>query len=88
VVGWFLSIVMPMAVLYGPFPYMDEETTPVIDPFFRVIYGVFHRTIWSIAIIWIIFLCEKGYGGNIQYLLNKFICLVITEKKYRALIHS
>jgi len=64
VVGWILSIVMVMVVFNGPLPSVDEEITPVIDPFFRVIYGVFHRSIWSIAITWIIFVCAKGYGGK------------------------
>lgn len=66
-VGWILSIVMSLVVLCGPMPYLNEEVTPVIDPLFNVIYGVFHRTVWSIAISWIIFVCAKGYGGNILY---------------------
>jgi len=70
VVGWILSFILQIAVLYGPFPYSDKESAPVIDPFFRVIYGVFHRTIWSIAIAWIIFVCAKGYGGKLNNMDN------------------
>ena len=66
VIGWILSIVMVVLAINGPLPYLDEETTPVIDPMFTLIYGVFHRSIWSIAITWIIFVCAKGYGGNIH----------------------
>ena len=69
VIGWIISIVMVIFAINGPLPYLDEETTPVIDPMFTLIYGVFHRSIWSIAITWIIFVCAKGYGGNISLLL-------------------
>jgi len=58
---------MLTAVLYGPYPYLDEESAPVVDPFFSVMYGVFHRAIWSIALALIIFLCAKGYGGSTLY---------------------
>lgn len=63
-VGWILSFIIQMVILYGLSPYLDDETVPVINPFFRVIYGVFHRTLWSVVISWIIFVCVKGYGGK------------------------
>ena len=73
VIGWILSIVMVVFAINGPLPYLDEETTPVIDPMFTLIYGVFHRSIWSIAITWTIFKSAKGYGGNISLLYTHTI---------------
>ena len=84
--GWILSIITQIIVLYGLSPYLDEETAPVIDPFFRVIYGVFHRTMWSITIAWIIFVCAKGYGGIISKIdLLYFYTKWSKQKQLRSL---
>ncbi len=50
-------------IIYGPFPYVDEKTVPVMNPWFELVYGVFHRALWSAVLAFVIFLCFYGYGG-------------------------
>lgn len=57
-------------IIYGPFPYADEKTAPVMNPTFELVYGAFHRTLWSAIIAWIIFLCFHEYGG--KKILNQY----------------
>ena len=58
------------ALIYSPFPYVDEIAVPGINPLFELLYGVFHRTVWSAIVAWIIFLCVNGYASKIYKVLS------------------
>ena len=30
----------------------------------QIVYGVTFRTVWAIALAWVIFACHNGWGGN------------------------
>ena len=61
--GWMTATLLGLIVTYGMFPYLDEATVPVINPWIRVSYEVLHHSAWAIAVGWIIFACTHGYGG-------------------------
>ena len=61
------AMLLVLTVIYGMFPFLDEATTPVINPFIQISYGAFHRSGWTLAVGWIIFACTHGYGGTILF---------------------
>lgn len=72
-VGWFLSIATILVVLYGLVPFLNEKSVPVMNPGFRIAYGVLHRFVWAVAVGWIVFACVSGYGGQPLNLYCLFI---------------
>jgi hypothetical protein len=67
-VGWTLTIVIGLAVIYGMVPYLNEYEVPEMNDFVRVSYGSLHRIAWASCVAWIIFACIHGYGGTFNYL--------------------
>lgn len=63
--GWTVSAVVGLAVLYGLTPYLDPSKVQEIDPIVKMTYGPLHRTAWAMSIAWIIFACSRGYGGTV-----------------------
>ena len=68
--GWTLSIGVLVAVLYGMYPYIDENKVPEIDPAIAMTYGPLHRTAWAVALAWLVFACSRGYGGFVDRFLS------------------
>ena len=64
-ISWLLAGLILSTMIYSPVPYVDEIAVPAINPLFELLYGTFHRTLWSASVPWIIFLCANGYGGTI-----------------------
>ena len=69
-VGWCLSTVVALAIVYGLTPYLDETEVPDIAPVIQFTYGPLHRTAWAMVIGWIIVACSRGYGGFVNRLLS------------------
>ena len=69
-VGWCLSTVMALAIVYGLTPYLDETEVPDIKPIVKLTYGPLHRTAWGMVIGWIIVACSRGYGGFVNRFLS------------------
>lgn len=83
--AWVLSILICMAVVYGPYEaygnhiFNDEQSTA---------YEALHRTGWGIAICWIIFACATGNGGrnylsNFRYCIND-LSLICRQRMYNG----
>lgn len=45
--------------------YILEDSISFYAPLVAI-YQAVHRTFWAIAVGWIIFACEEGYGGMIS----------------------
>ena len=69
-IGWCLSTVVALAIVYGLVPYLDETEVPDIAPIVQFTYGPLHRTAWAMVIGWIIVACSRGYGGFVNRLLS------------------
>jgi len=65
---WALSIATGLAIVYGIYPYYDENTP--ITTAFNITYGSLNRFAWSIAVAWVIFACLHGYGGIVNSFLS------------------
>ena len=61
--GWILSVVIFLLVIFGLMPVSKEDNVP-INSVLSVVYGSLHRSAWAAAIGWIVFACFHGYGGK------------------------
>merc|ERR1712062_43480 len=68
---WQLSLITMFAIVFGPASRMREDNlnSHTWTPFESMVYNCFHKTLWSLALGWIVFSCHKGYGG----VLNDFL---------------
>ncbi|XP_026877353.2 O-acyltransferase like protein isoform X2 [Electrophorus electricus] len=58
--GW-LSSLSAMALLVG-LAYALKDVPPHVS-LARAVYQGLHRSVWALALVWIILACEEGYGG-------------------------
>ncbi|XP_053267847.1 O-acyltransferase like protein [Pleuronectes platessa] len=65
--GWFCCLSL-MAVVVGLAYVLKEEPTSLSLP--HAFYQGLHRTLWALAVTWIIVACEEGYGGFIKSFLS------------------
>ncbi|XP_032794832.2 nose resistant to fluoxetine protein 6 [Daphnia magna] len=68
--GWTLSTIVALAIIYGLTPYVDRSQVPEISSAVSMTYGPLHRFAWGIVIGWIIFACSRGYGGFVNRILS------------------
>ncbi|XP_071385520.1 O-acyltransferase like protein [Centroberyx affinis] len=65
--GWF-SCMLSLALVVG-LAYVLREVPPHPSvP--HALYQGLHRSLWALAVAWIILACEEGYGGFIKRLLS------------------
>lgn len=62
--GWILCLTLLATV--SILPYVLEET-PVHPSAPHALYSGTHRSLWALALTWIIVACEEGYGGKRQH---------------------
>uniref|UniRef100_A0A914WRK0 Acyltransferase 3 domain-containing protein n=1 Tax=Plectus sambesii TaxID=2011161 RepID=A0A914WRK0_9BILA len=65
-VGWFASAVAGGWALFGLYPALQEWDWPI----YHLVYGSIHRTVFAIAIAWLIYACHTGMGGPVNALLS------------------
>ncbi|XP_063065794.1 O-acyltransferase like protein [Engraulis encrasicolus] len=66
-VGWLCSLSV-MAALVGLAYYLREVPPGPSLP--HALYQGVHRTLWALAVSWIILACEEGYGGFVGRFLS------------------
>ncbi|XP_059381996.1 O-acyltransferase like protein [Carassius carassius] len=67
VMGWLCSLSV-MALLVG-LAYVLREVPPYLSLTHAVYQGT-HRSLWALALVWIILACEEGYGGFVDKILS------------------
>ncbi|KAK1788513.1 hypothetical protein P4O66_016936 [Electrophorus voltai] len=65
--GW-LSSLSAMALLVG-LAYALKDVPPHVS-LARAVYQGLHRSVWALAVVWIILACEEGYGGFVNTFLS------------------
>ncbi|KAL8204037.1 UNVERIFIED_CONTAM: hypothetical protein K2H54_066303 [Gekko kuhli] len=77
--GWLcamFSMFMVVALAYTLEASLDAYSPSV------ALYQAVHRTVWAAAVGWIIFACEEGFGGCINWLLSWGIWAVVAKISY------
>lgn len=62
-VGWVLAIGLGLSSVYGVYTFYKEGGRP-FNKAENVIYGTFSRFVWGLALAWVIYACNKGYGSK------------------------
>ena len=62
-VGWFLSIALGVSAVYGVYTSYKEDGQPFNNAE-NIIYGTLSRFVWGLALAWVIYACNKGYGSK------------------------
>nr|XP_043867843.1 O-acyltransferase like protein-like [Solea senegalensis] len=79
--GWFCTIFL-MAVVFGlAFALRETPDYPSVP---HALYQGLHRTVWALAIVWIIVACEEGYGGLIKSVLSLGFWIPISNISFAA----
>ncbi|XP_067233142.1 O-acyltransferase like protein [Chanodichthys erythropterus] len=67
VIGWLCSLSI-MALLVG-LAYVLREVPPY-PSLPHAVYQGMHRSLWALALVWIILACEEGHGGFVDKILS------------------
>lgn len=78
VIGWFISIPVAFALVYSPYTAMNKEWTFTVN----IIYGLFFRAMWALAVAWLIFACHNGLGGLIDKILSWRVFIPLSRLTY------
>ncbi len=63
---WQVALIVGLVVVFGLYG-IRKDMTPFNNgytTFQAVMYACFHRTVWPLALCWVVFSCVKGYGGQ------------------------
>ncbi|XP_066267576.1 nose resistant to fluoxetine protein 6-like [Branchiostoma lanceolatum] len=85
-VGWLVAAASALAVLYSTFGQYNGTTLQTESE--NVLYLTVHRTVWAIALGWVVVACHHGYGGVVDTILSWDAWVPLSRLTYCAyLIH-
>ena len=92
---WVGSMVLGLAPLFGVYPMWKYDMVTATN---SVLYSMFHRVGWSLALSWVVLACANGYGSVVNSFLSwgsftcisrlTFCCYLIHWEIFRILIIS
>jgi peptidoglycan/LPS O-acetylase OafA/YrhL len=72
---WILSISIMFLVVLGYFPFQQSENYFEFPNILNATYNSLYRSLWAIAVAFIIFACHNGSGGIVKW----FLCLPVFQ---------
>ena len=90
IVMWQLSLLTMYLVIFGISTLLEDDspTGHSWNSFQSIMYNCFSKTGWSLALAWIVFSCQKGYGGVVNSFLSWKAWIPMSKLTYGAyLIH-
>ena len=87
---WQVAVVSMAVDVYGLSNLFatNSPSHPSWSTFQSIVYNCFSKTLWSLALGWIIFSCHKGYGGVVNSFLSWKAWIPLSKLTYAAyLIH-
>lgn len=66
--AWALSLVLMATVIFGNYPLAQFDTVHTALEY--GVYDALSRVGWAIALCYIIFACNNGYGGPVNWFLG------------------
>jgi len=90
VFGWICTLLLTTACVFGLYSVRRDSTfiTPGYSVFEAAFYNGFAKIAWSLALMWVVFACVKGYGGVIDSFLSWGFFKPLARMNYIAyLIH-
>ncbi|XP_055370764.1 uncharacterized protein LOC129605191 [Condylostylus longicornis] len=78
--AWLMSVSIILAIVFGPYSrYQNGDVATTLEAAF---YESFKRFSWAVALSWIVFSCQKGYGGIINSFLSYSFWTVLGRLTY------
>ncbi|KAM4808363.1 O-acyltransferase like protein-like [Rhinophrynus dorsalis] len=77
--GWFCALLTMLLVITLSFVLDDSPPSYSI---MAALYQGLHRTIWAVAVSWIIISCQEGYGGFVNKMLSCRIWSALSKISY------
>ncbi|CAB4060746.1 unnamed protein product [Lepeophtheirus salmonis] len=76
-IGWILALAVGYSCIYELHlneHFLDNSYLSIPLPV-RIVYGSLHRLGWGLAVGWVVFACENGYGG----IINEFFIMELLQ---------
>lgn len=81
---WGVSLGVMLAIVIT---MHDTEVNPELEK--NNLYFSLTRPVWSAALCWIVFACQFGYGGPVNWFLSKSIFQIMTKLSFSMyLLHN
>eukprot|EP00058_Branchiostoma_floridae_P002589 XP_002588077.1 hypothetical protein BRAFLDRAFT_83078 [Branchiostoma floridae] len=85
-IGWLVAAASAMAVLYSTYGQYSGTTFQTESE--NVLYLTVHRTVWAMAVGWMVVACYYGYGGVVDIILSWDAWVPLSRLTYCAyLVH-
>ena len=82
---WIVSGICLATTLYGLYPTWHGHVPTQAE---NIIYIMFSRTVWSIGLALLVFICHYGYGGIVNKFLSMKFWIPLSRISYNAyLLH-
>ncbi|XP_046843105.1 nose resistant to fluoxetine protein 6-like [Xenia sp. Carnegie-2017] len=85
-IAWLVAFTVGMTLVYSPHDNVTDGRQWTKTE--KVLYGMFSKVAWSMALAWVVYACHYGYGGIIQRFLSASFWVPLARLTYCAyLVH-
>ncbi|XP_046748815.1 uncharacterized protein LOC124412737 [Diprion similis] len=83
-IGWPLAMLGLFWPLFGSLGYLAIDYP--LGSWRHAYFGAFHKSVWAVAISWIIVACHNGYGGAINAFLSSRVLKFLSRISYSVFL--